>query len=212
MENPTRFDLGDSRSGLTFGPLGAHWVHLCIDMQRLFDRGSPWEVPWLRHVLPRICRLVEADPRRTVFTRFIPPRSLEDAPGAWRRLYERWPQILQGGLDPDLLRLLPELELHLPAAPIHDKTTYSPWPDGSLHRRLQTDGIDTLVLSGGETDVCLLAAALGAVDLGYRVIIAADAVCSSADDTHDAAMRIYADRLSQQIEMADTARIVAAMA
>lgn len=197
--------------GLTHGAPGDRWVHLCIDMQRLFDAGSPWAVDWIRPVLPQVCQLVEAAPRRTVFTRFMPPRSLDDAPGTWRRYYENWPQVLQDNIDGDMLRLLPELELFLPEARIHDKAVYSPWLDGSLHRMLQADRIDTLIMTGGETDVCLLAAVVGAVDLGYRVIVASDAVCSSSDDTHDAAMEIYAKRLGQQIEMADTPDIIAAL-
>ena len=211
MAHSSWSDATKVNKGLTYGPPGDRWVHLCIDMQRLFDRGSPWAVDWMRSVLPQVCQLVEAAPRRTVFTRFMPPRSLDDAPGAWRRYYQNWPQVLQDNLVPDMLRLLPELELHLPEARIHDKAVYSPWLDGGLHRMLMADRIDTLIMTGGETDVCLLAAVVGAVDLGYRVIVASDAVCSSSDDTHDAAMEIYAKRLGQQLEMADTAEIIAAL-
>ncbi len=77
---------------------------------------------------------------------------------------------------------------------------------------LQQDRIDTVVMTGGETDVCLLAAIMGAVDLGYRVIVVSDAVCSSTDDTHDAAMEMYAKRFGQQIEMVETDALIAALA
>jgi nicotinamidase-related amidase len=46
------------------------------------------------------------------------------------------------------------------------------------------------------------------VDLGYRVVLAADAVCSSADDSHDALIALYRRRFDVQIEIADTAAIV----
>ena len=197
---------------LRHGPPGSRAVHLCIDMQRLFDKGSEWQVDWLRRVLPNICQLVERLPARTIFTRFITPETLDDAPGAWRRYYEKWPQMLRRNLDPDMLRLLPELEIHLPAAHIFDKLVYSPWMDGRLHQLLQQDRIDTLIVTGGETEVCLLAAVIGAVDLGYRVIVVSDAVCSSSDDTHNAAMEMYAKRFGQQIEMIETERLIAAMA
>lgn len=199
------------QEGLAHGTPGDRFVHLCIDMQRLFDKGSDWEVDWMRRVLPNVVHLVEMFPARTVFTRFITPETLDDAPGAWRRYYEKWPQMLRRNLDPDMLRLLPELELHLPDARIFDKPVYSPWMDGRLHRMLQQDRIDTLIVTGGETDVCLLAAIIGAVDLGYQVIVVSDAVCSSTDDTHDAAMELYAKRFGQQIEIIETDKLIAAM-
>jgi nicotinamidase-related amidase len=40
-------------------------------------------------------------------------------------------------------------------------------------------GTNTLVVLGGEIDICVLAAILGAVDFGCRVIIASNALCSS---------------------------------
>jgi nicotinamidase-related amidase len=56
--------------------------------------------------------------------------------------------------------------------------------------------------TGAETDVCVLAIILDAVDLGYRVVLAIDALCSSSDATHDALMTLYRTRFSQQIEIA----------
>lgn len=158
-------EAGKVEEGLRYGPPGDRAVHLCIDMQRLFDKGSEWAVDWMRQVLPNVCQVVEMFPARTIFTRFIPPESLDDAPGAWRRYYEKWPQMLRQNLDSDWLRLLPELEIHLPGAQVFDKPVYSPWMDGRLHPMLQQDRIDTLILTGGETDICLLAAVIGAVDL-----------------------------------------------
>ena len=204
-------EAGKVEEGLRYGPPGDRAVHLCIDMQRLFDEGSEWAVDWMRQVLPNVCQVVEMFPTRTIFTRFIPPESLDDAPGAWRHYYEKWPQMLRQNLDSDWLRLLPELEIHLPGAQVFDKPVYSPWMDGRLHPMLQQDRVDTLILTGGETDICLLAAVIGAVDLGYRVIVVSDAVCSSTDDTHDAAMEMYAKRFGQQIEMIPTDRLIAAM-
>jgi nicotinamidase-related amidase len=63
-------------------------------------------------------------------------------------------------------------------------------------------------VSGSETDVCVLAKVLGAVDLGYRVIVVRDAVCSSSDEGHDALMTLYRQRYIEQIEVADAATII----
>jgi nicotinamidase-related amidase len=51
--------------------------------------------------------------------------------------------------------------------------------------------VDTLVVTGGETDICVLATVLGAVDRGFRMVLVSDAICSSADQTHDALMELY---------------------
>ena len=42
------------------------------------------------------------------------------------------------------------------------------------------------MITGAETDVCVLATVLGAVDYGYRVVLVTDAVCSHSDTGHDA--------------------------
>ena len=79
-----------------------------------------------------------------------------------------------------------------------------------MHSLLQARGIDSLVISGGETDICVLAAVMDAVDLGYRVVLARDALCSVSDQTHDALLQLYRGRFSQQIELAPVDNILAA--
>ncbi|MCJ8139970.1 cysteine hydrolase family protein [Falsirhodobacter halotolerans] len=189
-------------SGLRYGPLGPNCIHLCIDMQRMFGPGLPWAVPWMDAVLPNIEALTRHHADRTIFTRFIPPKRLEDAHGTWRRYYERWSEMTRQSLAPEYLRIVPELERFSPPARVIDKTVYSPWTEGHLDGMLASTGVDTLVISGGETDVCVLGAVIGAVDRGYRVILAQDAICGSADATHDALMFLFRSRFSEQIEMA----------
>jgi hypothetical protein len=61
-----------------------------------------------------------------------------------------------------------------------------------------------LLLRGGETDVCVLATILGAIDWAFRVILVTDALCSSADETHNAMMNVYMNRFGEQVECATT--------
>jgi len=49
----------------------------------------------------------------------------------------------------------------------------------------------------------VLATVLDAVDIGYRVIVVRDAICSSSDEGHDMLMRLYHTRYTEQIETAD---------
>jgi len=180
------------------------WVHLCIDMQRMFAADTPWHVPWMRDVSPQVQEVARRHPQRTVFTRFVPPKRAQDMPGMWRSYYEKWDNMTLDRLGQDMVDLVPSLKALVPPARIFDKMTYSPWTTGELHRVLAGEGIETLAISGGETDVCVLAAALGAIDLGYRVILLKDAVCSGADETHDASLELLGDRFSVQLEISST--------
>ena len=65
-------------------------------------------------------------------------------------------------------------------------------------------------MSGGETDVCVLASVMSALDHGYRIVLATDALCSVSDRTHNALMTLYRERFSQQLTMAKTVQILEA--
>ena len=69
--------------------------------------------------------------------------------------------------------------------------------------------IDSLIIAGAETDVCVLAAALDAVDFGYRVVLATDALGSSSDASRYVLLTLYRNRFGQQIEMAASETILA---
>lgn len=198
------------KDGLRFGPLGERWVHICVDMQRMFAEETPWHTPWMTRVLPAVASLVEVAPARTVFTRFVPAKSADRAAGTWRRYYQRWDSMTLDRIDLELIDLVPELQTYRPPATVIDKIVYSPWFGTSLATDLVARHVDTLVISGAETEVCVLATVLGAIDLGFRVIIATDAVCSSADPTHDAMLDIYHSRYGMQVETATVAEIASA--
>ena len=179
-------------------------------MQNLFAEDTPWNTPWMKRVLPVVTRIAERHPERTVFTRFIPARHPDELPGSWRRFYRRWADLTLERIDPRLLELVPALHRLSPPAAVIDKRVYSPFAEPALPQLLRSRGAEALVISGAETDVCVLAAVLDAVDRGYRVVLAADAICSSSDETHDALMTLYHNRFSQQIETAEADAILEA--
>jgi nicotinamidase-related amidase len=159
-------------------------------------------------VLPVVAELAGRHPERTVFTRFIPPERASDMPGMWQRYYTRWRGATREHLDRALLELQPPLAEVCPPATVIDKSRYSAFMGSHLVEHLQSREADGLIVTGSETDVCVLATVLGAVDLGYRVIVVRDGVCSSSDEGHDALMTLYHLRYSEQIEVADAATIM----
>lgn len=195
---------------LTHGPLPAGTLHLCIDMQNLLGPHSPWHAPWAGRVLPAIVALVDREPAATVFTRFVPPARLDELPGTWRNYYRRWEALMRDRIDPGLIELMGPLQDYVPPAVVLDKPVYSPFSGHRLAELLQARETEALVISGGETDVCVLATVLGAIDRGYRVVLASDALCSSVDQTHDAVLGFYSERLSHQVEVATAAEILEA--
>ena len=119
-------------------------------------------------------------------------------PGMWRRCYGQWRVAIREPLDLRLLELTPSLAALRPPATVIDKTRYPAFAEPRL-----------LIVSGSETDVCVLATVLDAVDIGYRVIVVRDAVYSSSDEGHDMLMRLYRTRYKEQIKIADAEEILA---
>lgn len=183
--------------------------HLCVDMQVLFGPRGLWHTPWITRVLPRVQAIAQALAPQTVFTRFIPPPRVDDAHGAWVEFYTRWPQLTREHLDPAQLELLPELRTLVPPARVLDKSTYSPFFGRDLRAMLGSPDDTALIVTGVETDMCVLACVLGAVDAGYRTVVVQDAICSGQDDTHDALITLYQRRFSCQIELLDTRTVLA---
>ena len=126
------------------GPLTAHAVHLCVDMQRLFSSEGPWPTPWMDRTLPRMEEIAGHHPRQTVFTRFIPPRRPEDMPGRWRAYYEEWRSVTREHVDPRLLDLVPALAAYVPPAVVVDKPVYSPFTGWRLLALLRERKADAL--------------------------------------------------------------------
>jgi nicotinamidase-related amidase len=188
--------------GSTVSPPGPNAVHLCIDVQNLFAPGGPWATPWMEKALPSIIRLVAHAPDRTVFTRFIPPAKVSEARGMWRHYYEKWENITRDRLNPEVLDLVPVLRKFVPPASVIDRMVYSGFGGGKLLAFLAEHHVDTLIVSGGETDVCVLSTVLSAVDLGYRTILVEGALCSSSDESHDAIIGLYRQRFDIQVGVA----------
>lgn len=205
---PWSGNRGRLNMGRLIAPVGSNAVHLCIDMQNLFAPAGPWATPWMPRVLPAIEQLVGHAPECTVFSRFIPPASAEEATGMWKIYYQKWECVTRQRLAREWLDLVTELGKYAPPAAIIDRMGYSAFGGGRLQEYFHRHRVDTLLISGGETDVCILATVLAAIDRGYRVVLAEDALCSSSDESHDAMIGLFTRRFDIQIEIAPSSVIL----
>jgi nicotinamidase-related amidase len=207
MANPSPFSPQTGAAAQVVPRVPARAVHLCLDMQNLLGPDGPWQAKWAERVLPAVVSLVEHAPARTIFTRFLPPAEPGDAPGGWRDFYRKWAGITLKQIEPGMLELMSPLNLFVPPARVIDKRRYSAFSRRETELAVQTLRADAVIVSGAESDMCVLATVLAAMDLGYPVIVAEDAVCSSADPTHDAVQELYHSRFSQQVQTLEVAAI-----
>jgi len=66
-----------------------------------------------------------------------------------------------------------------------------------LETALRARGIDTVILTGGSTDVGIASTAFAARDLGYNLVIVSDACTSPEQDNHDQLMRRFFPRMAR---------------
>jgi nicotinamidase-related amidase len=83
-----------------------------------------------------------------------------------------------------------------------DKYRYSAFlcPAGALRAALEARGIDMILIAGTLTNVCCESTARDGNMLGYRVIVASDAMAAVTDAEHNAAL------LNLRLNFADVRR------
>ena len=190
--------------------LDADTVHVVIDMQRLFDEETGWRVADLGSVVPPIVGLIAHRPARVLFARFITPSHIEEMKGAWQSYYRQWPQVIRDRLPEGIFDLVTPLVPHAAPRQQFDKMGFSAFSGPSFARMLEELGATSLVLSGVETDVCVLSTALEAIERGFRVVIASDAVASSSPAGHRATLDHVLPRFEHMLDLAPSADIIAA--
>jgi nicotinamidase-related amidase len=185
----------------------ARAMHIVIDMQRLFAEHPDWAVKDIGRIRQEVTWLAEHKPGRTLWTRFVPAQNAAAAQGAWRKYYEQWPTATLEAGGADYVDLLLEHRTLAGKAGIFDKTTFSAFGNERFGAALQAAGTDTLILSGVETDVCVWATALDAVDLGYFVVLARDALTSGIPEGHQAILDVIAPHFAPQVSVMNHAEL-----
>ena len=178
------------------------WL-VIIDPQVIFaSQDSDWGSPFFPAAYERIRELAAAfGPERVIVTRWLTTAERESSWGAY---FEAWP-FADVPADDRLYELI-EGAAGLTANPIVDRPTFGKWSD---ELTAITGTTPHLVLAGVSTDCCVLSTALAAADAGAWVTVAADACAGSDQANHDAAMHVMG-LYPPQIEIADTAGVLAA--
>lgn len=197
----------DFISGLKFGALSPKTLHVCIDMQLMFALETKWASEAIWRALPAIVQITSRYTSQTVFSRFICPKDLSETSGQWTRFYADAEGMLSNHLHPSMMDLLPGLSKFIPPAKIVDRKVFSALASPEFRELLTINSIDTLVISGFETDVCVLATVLAAIDLGFRVVLVKNALSSSNEAGEKAALQQVFSRFDQQIEVITTSEL-----
>lgn len=80
-----------------------------------------------------------------------------------------------------------------------DKRHYSAFSGTDLDIRLRERKVDTVVLSGVLTDICVLHTAISAYQLGYRIEVVKSAVAALTDTAHEFALHHMKNILGAKI-------------
>lgn len=174
-------------------------AHLVIDLQNGFmEPGAPVEVPEARSIVENVNRIsaaVRQGGGLNVFVRYTTPG---DGDPAWPVFYERMGMASaahQAAFTPGAhyWQLWPELDVR-PEDAVVEKCRFSAFTPGAsgLDAMLRGLGIDTVIVTGTLTNCCCESTARDAMQLNYRVLLAADANAALSDEEHAATLQIMA--------------------
>jgi ureidoacrylate peracid hydrolase len=172
-------------------------AHIVVDLQNGFmEPGAPVEVPAARDIVSnvnRITRTVRDAGGTIVYLRFMTDAG---ALASWTAFYDAMfnrgrRDEMQAAFGPDShhFALWPQLDVQ-PSDWIVDKTRFSAFVPGAcdLHERLQSAGIDTLIITGTLTNCCCESTARDAMQRDYRVIFVSDGNAALTDAEHNATL------------------------
>jgi nicotinamidase-related amidase len=176
---------------------------IVVDMQNDFVReGAPLEVPDARATIDAHRRLLDrfrGDGRPVVFTRFIA--------GPKRTLIWNWSAVLAPPVcccRPGFMRRYPDVQGERDCAAVIDELTplsgevqLDKYNYGAFHRtnlldRLLAAGVDTVVITGTVTQICVDETARGAFREGLKTVMVSDAVSSFDPALHQATLANFA--------------------
>jgi nicotinamidase-related amidase len=177
-------------------------ILLVVDVQKIFLEQTDWWIPSLAGCLIKIRDLAVAFGERAIFSRYLldPGGS-----GTWQTFYRQWQHLDANNLNWELVDGLRE-----PGSLEILKGTYSCFGSRTFCEAMDHLRPSRLVICGVETDCCVLATVLDAVDRGIHVTVVEDAVASPHHTAHAGAIALF-QRLSVQVRCSSTSEVLATL-
>jgi len=187
---------------------------IIVDMQNDFVRvGAPLEVPDTRATIAPIkdvTRLFREAGRPVIYTRFVTGEK-ETLLWTWspqirppvcccrlgfRRRYEEL------GAERECMAVIDELEVRS-GDHVVDKYWYGAFQRTNLLDILQAEGVDTVLLAGTVTQICVEETARGAFHNGLKTVVLRDCVSSFAPDLQEACLKNHAMKFGMVLGSGD---------
>jgi nicotinamidase-related amidase len=190
---------------------------IVVDMQNDFVRvGAPLEVPDARETIDVHLELLEwfRDRKRpVVFTRFIagpsPTLMWKWSPQIAPPVCCCWPGFKRAYGDiegeRDCVAVIDELA-PLPGEAQVDKYGYNGFHRTSLSDRLIAHGVDTVLITGTVTQICVEDTARGAFHEGFQAAVISDAVSSYAPELQRASLQTLAMKYGRVMTASEALR------
>jgi nicotinamidase-related amidase len=190
-----------------------------VDMQNDFVRvGAPLEVPEARATIAAHQALLGAGRERgipIIYTKFVagPERTLiwdwspELAPPVcccWKGFLRYYPDV---GKELDCADIIDEIYPE-PGDPIVDKFGYGAFHNTNLDDLLKARHVESVVVTGTVTQICVEETARESLKRGYRTTIVSDAVSTYAPDQQAAVLKNFAHKFGW---VSTTADVIAAL-
>ena len=205
MPEPRPFDIDPSRTGL-----------IVVDMQNDFVRvGAPLEVPDARGTIAPIRATIELFrrlQRPIVFTRFVA--------GPKETLLWKWSPQLRPPVNccrPGFLRRYADLDRELDCAAVIDelpvqagdylvdKYWYGAFFRTNLYDILLSEHVDTVVVCGTVTQICVEETARQAFHLSLKTVVLSDGVSSYDPGMHAATLKNFALKFGRVLDSRELA-------
>ncbi len=140
-----------------------------------------------------------------------PPYKLERSRRAGAEIGSKGPLgrlLVRGEVGHDFVEALRPIKQEI----VIDKPGYSSFARTGLQQILMKRGIETLIVTGVTTEVCVSSTLRAAIDLGYRCITVSDACASGDPDLHKASLAMIGVEGGIFGEIATTAEVVERLA